>query len=263
MAIGDIIGVRKSSASKIVKKVSLALAKLSPRFIKMPQTEEEILKEKQAFYERARLPRIIGSIDCTHVKIQSPGGARAEMFRNRKGYFSINVQTVASTSLKIMDIVARWPGSAHDQTVFDNSAIKRRLHNREFGESVLIADSGYANTLHVITPLIQPANDIQNVFNEAVTRTRNPVERQYGVWKRRFPILAVGIRVKLATALNIIVATAVLHNIAIEENEDEPVDDPEMNVNVNEECMVEATIGPNYVNARDFLLSEYIPQLLH
>ncbi|VEN64548.1 unnamed protein product [Callosobruchus maculatus] len=94
MAIGDIIGVSKSSASKIVKKVSLALAKLSPRFIKMPRTEEEILKEKQAFYERARLPRIIGSIDCTHVKIQSPGGARAEMFRNRKGYFSINVQTV-------------------------------------------------------------------------------------------------------------------------------------------------------------------------
>nr|CAH7766112.1 unnamed protein product [Callosobruchus chinensis] len=81
----------------------------------MPQNEEEILKEKHAFYERARLPKIIGSIDCTHVKIQSPGGAHAELYRNRKGYFSINVQTVASTSLKILDIVARWPGSVHDK----------------------------------------------------------------------------------------------------------------------------------------------------
>nr|CAH7724814.1 unnamed protein product [Callosobruchus chinensis] len=72
MAIGDTIGASKSSGSKIVKKVSLAIARLSPkapRFIKMPQNEEEILKEKHAFYERARLPKIIGSIDCTHVKI--------------------------------------------------------------------------------------------------------------------------------------------------------------------------------------------------
>nr|CAH7715983.1 unnamed protein product [Callosobruchus chinensis] len=90
--------------------------------------------------------KIIGSIDYTHVKIQSP---------------------VASTSFKILDLVAHCPGSVHDQTVFDNSAIKQGLHNNEFGDSILIADSGYANTLHVITPLLQPENAIQNVFNEA------------------------------------------------------------------------------------------------
>nr|CAH7747703.1 unnamed protein product [Callosobruchus chinensis] len=142
--------------------------------------------------------------------------------------------------------------------------IKRRLHNNEFGDSILIADSGYANTLHVITPLLQPTNDIQNVFNEAVTRTRNPVKRQYGVWKRRFPVLGVGIRVQLATTLNIIVATAVLHNITIDHNEDGPIDDPEISsVNFNEEIVVGAPVGPNHTNARDFLLTEYIPHLLH
>ena len=36
-----------------------------------------------------------------------------------------------------------------------------------------------------------------------------------GVWKRRSPILSVGIGVHLSTALAIIVATAVLHNIAL------------------------------------------------
>ncbi|KAJ9594549.1 hypothetical protein L9F63_027467, partial [Diploptera punctata] len=44
-------------------------------------------------------------------------------------------------------------------------------------------------------------------------RTRNVVERLFGSWKRRFPVLAVGINVKLDNAFPIIVATAVLHNI--------------------------------------------------
>nr|CAI5851229.1 unnamed protein product [Callosobruchus analis] len=46
---------------------------------------------REKFYQIARCPRCIGVIDCTHVKIQSPGGETAELFRNRKGYFSINV----------------------------------------------------------------------------------------------------------------------------------------------------------------------------
>ncbi|KAJ8959623.1 hypothetical protein NQ318_021809 [Aromia moschata] len=47
-------------------------------------------------------------------------------------------------------------------------------------------------------------------------RTRNVVERQYGVWKHRFPILKYGMRLKLNTTMVVIVATVVLHNIAIE-----------------------------------------------
>lgn len=34
------------------------------------------------------------------------------------------------------------------------------------------------------------------------------------MWKRRFPILAIGINLDLETAKTVIVATAVLHNIA-------------------------------------------------
>nr|CAI5823444.1 unnamed protein product [Callosobruchus analis] len=61
IAIVDAVGVSKSSASKIVKRVSLALARPSTRFIKMPQNEKDILKEKHAFYERGSFPTIIGT----------------------------------------------------------------------------------------------------------------------------------------------------------------------------------------------------------
>ncbi|KAH7961883.1 hypothetical protein HPB52_013099 [Rhipicephalus sanguineus] len=46
----------------------------------------------EEFYRIANFPGVTGCIDCTHVKIKSPGGDDAEVFRCRKGYFSINVQ---------------------------------------------------------------------------------------------------------------------------------------------------------------------------
>lgn len=60
------------------------------------------------------------------------GGEDGEIFRNRKGYFSLNVQFITDANLKIMDVVARWPGSQHDNTIFNHSQIKARFENQEF-----------------------------------------------------------------------------------------------------------------------------------
>jgi len=62
------------------------------------------------------------------------GGDDAEVFRNRKSYFSLNVQVVANADKEIIDIVARWPGSVHDSTIFQNSNLRmlfetNQLHN--------------------------------------------------------------------------------------------------------------------------------------
>lgn len=69
------------------------------------------------------------------------------MFRNRKGYFSINVQAISSASLKIMNIVARWPGSAHDVTIFNNSQIRHDFENNRFPNVVLLGK--YNNTSYM------------------------------------------------------------------------------------------------------------------
>lgn len=72
------------------------------------------------------------------------GGPNAEYFRNRKGYFSLNVQVVGDADLRIRNIVARWSGSTHDQTIFNNSSIKAQFEGNEFGNSIMLGDSGYA-----------------------------------------------------------------------------------------------------------------------
>lgn len=74
---------------------------------------------------------------------------------------------MASPDLKILDIVARWPGSVHDQTIFDNSSLSNRLENGDFGNSLLVADSGYRNTQHVITPLLEANTEVEQLYNES------------------------------------------------------------------------------------------------
>ncbi|KAJ8977114.1 hypothetical protein NQ317_005242 [Molorchus minor] len=171
----------------------------------MPEGDE-VNDVRQAFFDMARFSKCIGAIDCTHVKLQSPGG-----------------DTVGDPSLRIRDIVVRWPGSAHDSHIFRNSNLYANFKTGRFGDSLLVGDNGYPIKPYLITPLRNVRNEAEALlFNESQIRTRNVVERSYGVSKRRFPALAMGMRVHLDTAQAITVATAILHNIACNENEQVP-----------------------------------------
>lgn len=73
LAVGDFAGVSKTSACVIVKEVSIAIASLRPLYINFPQTPEEIQNVVVGFYSIAKFPKVIGAVDCTHIRIQSPG----------------------------------------------------------------------------------------------------------------------------------------------------------------------------------------------
>lgn len=94
LTVADYCGVSVATASRVVKKVSTAIAKLGQRFIEMPSSNEEIMDVSNRFYNIAKFPKVIGCVDGTHIRIQSPGGDDAEIYRNRKGFFSFNVQVV-------------------------------------------------------------------------------------------------------------------------------------------------------------------------
>lgn len=149
---GDYTGVSQQTVSRILPLVCGAILRHLPTYIRMPQTENERLAKASTFAEIAGFPRCIGAIDCTHVKIASPGGEISENFRNRHGYSSMNVQTVSDADLRIMNVIARWPGSAHDSTIFNNCELRQQLERGEYGDYVLVADGGYANTAYMCTP---------------------------------------------------------------------------------------------------------------
>lgn len=255
----DFCGVSPPTASRVVKKVTAAIAQLRPVIIKFP---DDLSTLQDGFYAIARFPRVIGALDCTHITIKSPGGDSAENYRNRKSNFSINVQVVCDSKLKCLDIVARWPGSVHDQTIFNNSFLKRRFETRQFRDGLLLGDSGYELKQYLLTPFLNPSSPEQNLYNESHIRTRNTIERCFGVCKNRFPVLRRQITLKLDGVQAIIVACFVLHNIAIDINE---VDFGENNATTDTPSVQETTAqGPELNNdARNRLVQEYFLPLLN
>lgn len=124
-----------------------------------------------------------------------------------------------------MDIVARWPGSSHDSTIFNASRARARFINREMEDDILLGDNGYACSNFLLTPLLQPNTQAQKLYNESHIRTRNVIERAFGVWKRRYVALAYRLRIQPLFAQAVFVSTAILHNIAQDAGEpDPPVD---------------------------------------
>lgn len=224
LVVGDTFTVHKSTVCRILHKVTAAICRLRPKYVRFPASIQERHNIMNQFYSASGLPGVVGAIDCTHIPIQSTGGQDAEIYRNRKGYFSINVQLVSDQKGYIMDVVARWPGSVHDSTIFDNSHIRAQLEiNPHAG--YLVGDGGYPCRHYLITPIINPTTEPQKKYNTAHVSARNSIERANGILKRRFPALKYGIRLKLENILPVIVASVVVNNIALIAGDQEPPND--------------------------------------
>lgn len=69
-SLADYIGMDTSTVSRIIVRVSVAIARLYPRYIKMP---EDQLSEQIKFYDIAKFPKTLAVVDGTHIRINNPG----------------------------------------------------------------------------------------------------------------------------------------------------------------------------------------------
>lgn len=104
---GDLIGIYQTTAGRIIHKVAKAIASLSTSYIKMPANSIERRRIETQIYSIKRFPNCIGFIDGCQIPIRSPGADNAELYRNRKGFFSINTQYICDAKGKVLDVVAR------------------------------------------------------------------------------------------------------------------------------------------------------------
>ena len=222
--IGDLFGVSVFAACRVIHKVSRAIAKQKQQFLSIPGNLADV---KRKFYDVGHFPGVIGAIDCTHVRGICPNKENAMAFVNRKQFYSMNVHTVCDSDAFITNIIARWPGSTHDLHIFENSNIADKLRDGAL-DGILLGDSGYACQAYLLTPILNPKNGGEVHYNTPHRCTRCVIERCFGLLKRRFPCLHLGLRTALANTLVIIVATAVLHNFGLihrEQDFDEDIED--------------------------------------
>ncbi|XP_064485989.1 putative nuclease HARBI1 [Ornithodoros turicata] len=211
---GDLVKVSQPTVSRCVAVMAIAIAGLREQLVRLPK-RTEIASMKAKFHSIAGFPGVSGCIGCTHVTIASPGGEMAQVFRNWKGTFSINLQVVYGPSVEFLDIVASWPGSTHDSIILENSRFGNLLRTKQY-PGIILGDAGYARKPYLLTPLQSPETASEKRHNKAHVKTRNSVERAFGVWKKRLPCLRSKLCTKLDTRTAIIVAVAVLYNFALQ-----------------------------------------------
>ena len=92
---------------------------------------------------------------------------------------------------------------------------------RIFPGSVILGDAGYPNNDWLITPFSGQLDRPKERFNTAHTRTRNGVERCFGVLKHRFYSLQNRIRFQsVEQASKLVQCACILHNLCLVENDD-------------------------------------------
>lgn len=220
--VGDLVNVSQPSVSRCIWETTQAVClRLFPKYVRHPDAQEATSLMTR-FHNIGGFPGVTGCIDCTHVPIDSPGGDDAEVYRNRKGYFSINVQAVTGPELQFLDVVASWPGSVHDSRIFSNSRVMV-LYEQKAVPGILLGDQGYACLPYLMPPLRNPRTAAEKRYNTSHIKTRNTVERAFGVWKRRFPCLRTKLLTDTPRSVAIITACAALHNVAYAMREPCPV----------------------------------------
>ena len=93
--------------------------------------------------------------------------------------------------------------------------------NRPFPGAIVLGDSAYALRDWLITPFPGNPEGAKLKFNNAHIRTRNAIERCFGVLKNRFLALKSVLRVHdMVLAGKLIICAAVLHNLCLTYGDD-------------------------------------------
>lgn len=93
--------------SRIVKDISLRIAKSINTWVKFPQ-QNQLETVKRKFYNISWFSGVTMAMDCTHIPIGNPDDEQAELFLNRKGWMSIIVQLIVEPDMVIFDVVTRF-----------------------------------------------------------------------------------------------------------------------------------------------------------
>ena len=93
--------------------------------------------------------------------------------------------------------------------------------DRPFDRAVILCDSAYGCRDWLIPPYPGDPQGAQKDFNKAHIKTRNTVERCFGVVKHRFYALKTGIRFhSIEEASKLIICGFILHNMCISAGDD-------------------------------------------
>ncbi|KAG8485785.1 hypothetical protein CXB51_019130 [Gossypium anomalum] len=167
----------------------------------------------------------IGAIDGTHIKACISPSCQIP-YIGRKGEPTQNIMAVYDFNMCFIFAFPGWEGTAHDSRIFLQALRKQQLKfpHPPPGKYYLV-DSGYPQMAGFLGPYRgeryhlpdfhrgnHRASGKKEIFNHAHSSLRSVIERTFGVWKKKWPILRDIPSYSFDKQVLIVIATMVLHN---------------------------------------------------
>ncbi|KAK0151433.1 putative nuclease HARBI1 [Merluccius polli] len=203
--VARVFGMPITSIHRMVHRIAEEVVAVREKFIRLPQTEEELLAMGEGFARLAGHPAFIKA-----------AGAMA----------------VCDHQGRFIDTYMGFPGSVHDSRILRNSLIYLSGNYPPPGYFIL-GDGGYpclSEPMALITPYKRPLTSMaEQRFNTHHSRGRSIVERAFGMMKTRFRcIFLEALEVHSEFVPKVVTACAVLHNICIGVGDEVIVEDVAM-----------------------------------
>lgn len=213
-----------SSTFRVLRRViAWILTKLDDA-IKWPQDYHEIKSVCDAFQAKTGISNILGVIDAIHIKIEKPKNGRE--YCNKKGYYSLILQTTLDSNMKFTNVYCGEPGSSNSTRALKKSPLyntAEQNRNALFPHNTfLVGHSGYPSLPWLVPPFRENKRltPQQRHFNSLHSNTRKISEKAYNSLKGRFRrVKLFTIYRNIAFITDTVVAACILHNYCLKEND--------------------------------------------
>lgn len=231
--ISALFGIGKSTACEIVDEFCSCVIKLlMPKFVKFPQTVEQLRVGVQEFEMLLGYPMCIGAVDGCHIRICPPKESAIDYY-NFKGSHSIILFAVADARYRYIYFNVGSPGKNSDSNVLKKTSLNKALESnlfdsveREMGNAklpvCLIGDSAFPLSKHLMKPYAESLlmSEEQKFYNLKLCGARRIIENVFGRTKARFRRVYKNMEGDIPKLKKIILACCVLNNICEYFNDD-------------------------------------------
>jgi DDE superfamily endonuclease len=228
----NMFGIGKGTAEVYKKRVAKAIRALKKQTVFWPDEDER--KEIAArIMLKYGWPNCVSIVDGTLFPLAfSPETEDAPDYNGRKYGYSITALIICDDQRLIRYYLAGWPGSAHDQRVFEKTKLFRNPLRYFSPRQYMLGDSAFENTWFIVAAYRKPAGVSipreHEIFNDAMKPLRVISEHTIGILKGRFPWLrSIRCRIdenveSIKKVLEYIDCAIILHNLLIERKDEIP-----------------------------------------